>query len=96
MDRLVVSIDNVVIQCLFSHHFLTIMYHNCQWLLLHSVVVMTGWLADPKDVASLLPKIPHLVYHLNIDYYEHMDFIWGLDSGYVIYPHVIKQILQQH
>ena len=54
------------------------------------------WLADPTDVAALLPIIPHLVYHLNIDYYEHLDFIWGLDSGYVIYPHVIKQILQKH
>ena len=57
--------------------------------------VFTGghdWLADPTDVAHLLPKIPHLIYHLNIDYYEHLDFIWGLDCGYVIYPHVVAQL----
>jgi len=51
------------------------------------------WLADPTDVASLLPTIPHLVYQLNISYYEHLDFIWGLDSGYVIYPQVIAQLM---
>ena len=55
--------------------------------------VLIGWLADLTDVAALLFTIPHLVYRLNIDYYEHLDFIWGLNSGYyvVIYSHVIKQ-----
>jgi len=43
------------------------------------------WLADPTDMASLLPTIPHLVYQLtSTTYYEHLYFIWGLDSGYVM------------
>jgi len=50
------------------------------------------WLADPTDVSELLPKLPHHVYHQAIDYYEHLDFIFGLDANVKIYPHVIEEL----
>lgn len=49
------------------------------------------WLADPKDVAKLIPQIkPVLKNHTNIPYYEHLDFIWGKDAHIDIYHVIIK------
>lgn len=51
------------------------------------------WLADPKDVAELLPILNatgHLIFHKNIDYYDHLDFIWGVNAATVIYSDIIK------
>ncbi|XP_065909438.1 gastric triacylglycerol lipase-like [Dysidea avara] len=50
------------------------------------------WLADPTDVSELLPKLSHHVYHHNIDYYEHLDFIWGLNANVKLYPRVIDEL----
>ena len=56
------------------------------------VALFTGsddWLADPKDVAGLIPKLPNIACHTNIDYYDHLDFIWGIDAHKVVYQDII-------
>ena len=49
------------------------------------------WLADPIDVAGLLPKIKNTTFnHTNIDSYEHLDFIWGMNARFLIYNVIIN------
>ena len=51
------------------------------------------WLADPEDVSELLPvlsKTGHLISHKNVPYYDHLDFIWGMDAASVIYKDIIS------
>ncbi len=51
------------------------------------------WLADPTDVKEMFPKINatgHVFYHKNIAYYDHLDFIWGLDAPNMVYEDIIK------
>ena len=50
------------------------------------------WLSNPIDVARLLPMLNStgkLFYHKNIDYYNHLDFIWGIDAATVVYSDII-------
>ncbi|BFZ17317.1 hypothetical protein BsWGS_20356 [Bradybaena similaris] len=47
------------------------------------------WLADPQDVAWLLPQL-NITLDVNIDYYEHLDFIWAFDSPNVIYNKLLQ------
>mmetsp|Transcript_52417 Transcript_52417/g.87153 ORF Transcript_52417/g.87153 Transcript_52417/m.87153 type:complete len:402 (-) Transcript_52417:64-1269(-) len=54
-------------------------------------------LADPTDVARLKQELPasSIVYQYNINYYSHLDFIWGLDAYHVLYPQVL-QVIQKY
>jgi len=54
-------------------------------------------LADPTDVSRLIDELnPNVIkYSTQIGYYEHMDFVWGLDAAIQLYPQVIS-LLQQY
>ena len=56
--------------------------------------IFTGdhdWLADPKDVKNLIPKIRRvLINHTDIPSYEHLDFIWGLSAPELVYSVVME------
>lgn len=52
------------------------------------------WLADPTDVAGLVPilqKSGALRGHIKISYYDHLDFIWGLDAYDKVYNHILDE-----
>ena len=47
-------------------------------------------LADPLDVAMLLPKLPNLLFHKEILPYNHLDFIWGMDAPQEVYNEMLS------
>ena len=52
------------------------------------------WLADPDDVAILMQKLPNKWYDKYIKAWEHLDFIWGLDAGPLVYDDVVNRIIK--
>ena len=55
------------------------------------------WLADPQDVAGLIPKINStgkVFYRKNIDKYDHLDFIWGMDAATLVYHEIVEMALK--
>jgi lysosomal acid lipase/cholesteryl ester hydrolase len=52
------------------------------------------FLADPTDVSYITSTIPsqHIVVNQGMPGYGHLDFVWGLDAGTVLYPNVISTI----
>ncbi|XP_004632173.3 lipase member J [Octodon degus] len=52
-------------------------------------------LADPEDVKILQSKITNLIYHKTISYYNHIDFLFGLDVYHQVY-HEIIDIIQDN
>ncbi|NWX32542.1 LICH hydrolase, partial [Notiomystis cincta] len=47
-------------------------------------------LADPKDMARLLPRITNLIYHEHFPAWGHLDFLWGLDATEKMYLKIIE------
>ncbi|CAH8842441.1 unnamed protein product [Trichobilharzia szidati] len=51
------------------------------------------WLASPKDVRKLAKQINYTVSGVHyLPHYNHLDFVWGLDAGKVLYPSVLKHL----
>ncbi|CAI2737317.1 unnamed protein product, partial [Dicrocoelium dendriticum] len=54
------------------------------------------WLVVEEDINQLALEINKtLIGKYLLTHYQHTDFIWGLDAGYVLYPSVLD-ILQQY
>jgi len=54
-------------------------------------------LADPQDVAWLIPQIPNLVYVEELPTYAHVDFVWDTTAHLTFYPTLegyLKQFAQ--
>ena len=49
-------------------------------------------LADPEDVKILLSEIKNHIYHKTISYYNHIDFLFGLDVYHQVYREIIDII----
>ncbi|XP_050393751.1 gastric triacylglycerol lipase [Patella vulgata] len=54
------------------------------------------WLADPQDIEWLLPKLQNLIYDKNIDHWEHIDFIFGLDAPELCYSVIVDLIFNKN
>ncbi|XP_066476492.1 lipase member M-like [Tiliqua scincoides] len=52
-------------------------------------------IATKEDIELLLPRIPHLVYQKYIPSWNHVDFIWGLDTPELLY-HDMLLLMQQY
>ncbi|XP_012515165.1 PREDICTED: gastric triacylglycerol lipase isoform X2 [Propithecus coquereli] len=52
------------------------------------------WLADPQDVGMLLPKLPNLIYHKEISFYNHLDFIWAMDAPQEVYNEIVSMMTE--
>ncbi|XP_038064773.1 uncharacterized protein LOC119735144 [Patiria miniata] len=50
------------------------------------------WLADPKDVELLIPRLRNLRESIYIPQYDHLDFIWGTDAPQWVYEPIIETI----
>ena len=58
------------------------------------VLYMGGqdWLGDPRDVAYLTSTLPNITARVDIDYYNHLDFTWGMDAHTMVYADIIKRM----
>ena len=48
------------------------------------------WLADTQDVKFLKKNLPNIVDDLNIEFYNHLDFIWATNAKPILYDRMIK------
>lgn len=48
------------------------------------------WLADPEDVKFLRATLPNIVDDLEIDSWNHLDFIWAVDTVEYLYERMLK------
>ncbi|KAM5236460.1 lipase member J [Ctenodactylus gundi] len=66
--------------------------------LAHMAVPTAMWngendlLADPEDVQILQSEITSLIYYKTISHYNHIDFLFGLDSYHQVYHEIIEII----
>jgi len=54
------------------------------------------WLADPEDIHnSILPFLPNILSTKNLDSWNHLDFVWGIEANRFVYTDVVKQMLER-
>jgi pimeloyl-ACP methyl ester carboxylesterase len=83
----------------FYHQLTPPMYNLSAYPATLPTVLVSGGvdaLADPTDVARLVAELPAaaVIEHINVPNYAHMDFCWGLDAHYRIYPQILQYIAQ--
>ena len=49
----------------------------------------SDWLAVPDDVVKIKERLANVIFHKAIDGWEHLDFVWGMDSPTACYDGVI-------
>ena len=52
------------------------------------------WLADPEDIQLIRKSLPNIVDDLNIDYYDHLDFVWATNVKEVLYDRMMQLMLK--
>ena len=52
------------------------------------------WLANRKDVLRTISELPNIVDIYEVPYtnFNHMDFLYGMDVGTVLYPELLTQM----
>ena len=48
------------------------------------------WLAGPTDVNFLRKGLPNVVDDFNVEIFNHLDFIWGINAKAELYDRMIK------
>jgi len=50
--------------------------------------------ANPKDVATLVPKLKSLKSNYRVPYkqFSHLDFMWGIDVNKLVYDELLRQL----
>ena len=83
-------------KCFFSFFQTTVPQYNPSAIRVPVALYWGGndWLADPDDVKILMQKLPNKWYDKYIQAWEHLDFIWGLDAGPLVYDDVINRIIK--
>ena len=52
------------------------------------------WLADPEDVKKFRPQLPNIIddYKVPDDDFNHVDFLWALDAGKLVYQRLFSYL----
>ena len=50
------------------------------------------WLTVPAEILQLIPQLPNLRGNVELQDYDHLDFIWGMDAAKRVYQPIINEI----
>ena len=51
---------------------------------------LNDWLADPTDVKFLQTNLPNIIDDFSISDWNHLDFVWGIDTKVALYERIIQ------
>jgi pimeloyl-ACP methyl ester carboxylesterase len=52
------------------------------------------WLADPDDVELIRKSLPNIVDEMDIEFYDHLDFVWGTNVKTILYDRMMQLMLK--